>query len=343
MAQEQTVQDRAEIVRLMKRIPRRSPLRRLIDAATGEFLRPNEAAPALCAVLNTTPEYRWRERLVAAIALRYAPIRLEEESATVLALGKALQTNYMGRVSVATFRFMICFVAAFAALLVSALLYESTGLLLIIGAIFLAISAFLLLSSPFVLVIAPLLDADYNRRVQLTTAETLARLQFAESAGILAKASRGRKRLADVTRNALVQLLPTLTEAHYGRLPADATPELSALLFDADTSEPLISLTIEALGKVGDGRAVEPVQKFAQTARTPKLREMAADILPILIARREQENAAGTLLRHSSAPPVAASELLRAASAIAATPPEMLLRPSSEIQMSAEDAEDAEK
>ena len=320
--------ERRQLVRLMRRVSPRSFLASLIVAPTGQILRPDEAASDMCTVLNVTPETKWRERLVATIALRYVPIAPTEESAAARALGKALQINPSRRIAAtailrATYYLMIAFLGF--ALSYVLVLAEPSVVLAIITFV---VSLFFLVSSPFVFLCSLFFDTVKNWDVQLEAAETLARLQLPESVGALAKASRGKKRLSDITRNTLVQLLPTLTEAHYGRLPNDATPELCVLLFDKDTSERLITLTTKAIGKIGDGRAVEPMRKFAQSARTPKLRELAESILPVLLARRDQENASSTLLRHSSAPPVDAGQLLRATSAAPATPPELLLRPS---------------
>ena len=327
--------ERRKIIRLMKWLPYPSALRGLINPSTGEIFRPDEAASILCVILNTMPEERSRERLIAAIVLRYVAKKPGIENSVALALSKALHNGYISkpmiatrRVGVAIFRagtsaiIALMVLGIIAGLIVSPPVNSITrSVMLIIFEITLLLCSTLLFSSPIGL-------SYRNAVVQLAAAETLALLQLPDSVGALAKASRGTHRLANVTRNALVQLLPTLFEAHYGRLPNDATPELCALLLDSDTSEHLIMLTVEAIGKVGDGRAVEPMQTFAQTARTPKLREMAETILPILTARREQENASSTLLRHSSAPPVDAGQLLRAASASPATPPEQLLRPS---------------
>ena len=328
MPLEKSKADCRAIVRLMQRIPSESALFSLINPKTGSVLQPNAAAPALTALLDAMPEKRWRERVVATIALRYVTIAPQSESAAALALCKASRSDMMRRIATANIPAVTCLLSGMAALLASAILYNTTGWLLITGAILLATGAFLFLASPFIFFTLMLRNAARNTNVRFAAVETLARLQLPGSAGALAKASRGNKRLANVTRQALIQLLPTLTEAHYGQLPGDVTPELCALLLDSETPEHLIALTAEALGKVGDGRAVEPMQKFALLAPTPQLRGLAENALPILMARREQENASSTLLRHSSAPPIDAGLLLRAASGSAVTPPEQLLRPS---------------
>ena len=343
-------EERRKIIRLMKRVPRRSLLRRVVDGKTGAILSSSESAFHLITLLNTTPETRWRERLIAAIALRYVPIAPQSKSAAALALSRALHNGYTPIPLIAARRAALAAkrtgVTASLSLLIMAVIYfafPDGGISWLPAVAIFGIAFLLLVVSPVVFFLSHCHDVHANANVERAAVETLEILRLPEGAGALAKAARRKEHLAHETRKALIQLLPTLTEAHYGRLPNNATPELCALLFDKNTSEHLITLTVEAIGKVGDGRAVEPIQKFAQSARTPKLREMVESILPVLTARREQENASSTLLRHSSAPPVDAGQLLRAASASAATPPEQLLRPSSGIQMSAEDAEDAEK
>ena len=165
----------------------------------------------------------------------------------------------------------------------------------------------------------------------MEAARTLAILQLPQSVGALARVSRTASPGFDFVRNALSRLLPTLTEKHYGQLGSDATPELCNLLTTNLYDRPFAEKALAAIGKVGDGRAVKTVEKLAQLRRESPLRELAASVLPILMARREQENHSAMLLRGSSAPPVEAGELLRAAAQSAPTPPEMLLRPASEL------------
>ena len=314
-------EERRKIVRLMRRISRGHYLHQIVNRKTGEILPDGAAASELITLLNTTTEDQWRERLIATIALRYVPIIMPaERGSAALALGKTLKSRYARRAASAVVRAGLCIVIAAFSLIMN--------LLFVPFPMFSVLAVCLLLASPLVFFLSPVWDTAVNENVQIEAIRTLNILQLVESAGALAKAAREQKCFSRGARQALVQLLPTLTEAHYGRLPNDVTPELCALLLDSETPEHLITLTVEALGKVGDGRAVGPMQKFALSAPTPQLREIAANVLPILTARREQENASSTLLRHSSAPPVDAGLLLRAASGSAVTPPEQLLRPS---------------
>ena len=339
-------EERRKIIRLMKRIPHGNFISGLIDASTGKPRRPEEAAADMSAILNILPERRWRERLVATITLRYVPMEKDSETTVVTALGKALHNNYAPkpaiaarRAALAAGRAVLCFFLAALCLFLGFVLAASVHGYELMYLVFLTPGLCLLTTSPFVFFFSPLYDSARNQTVQIAAAETLARLQIPESVGALAKATRARKRFSIKARNALIQILPTLTAAHYGCLPNDATPELCALLHYMWPNERYALELLAAIGRAGDGRALRDVSEWAEHGPTPKLREMAESILPILTARREQENASSTLLRHSSAPPVDAGQLLRAASASAATPPEQLLRPSSGIQMSAEDAE----
>ena len=322
-----TEEDCRKIVRLMKRTPRRSFLRQVISGKTGAISPTPGTIRELCALLNETNETRWRERSIAAIAFRYAPIAPDERGIVAQALGRALQTRYARRLAKASLFFLACFSAGLLALLTAFLMVFDRDPIDPNGGYFVDLGLVFLSASPLVLFVPPLLDSIRNRGVQAVAVETLARLQLPESVGALAKAAQGENHCAQIAASGLKRLLPTLNEAYYGHLWSDATPELCALLTYCFSEKPFAEAVLTALGKVGDGRAVEPAQKFAQYVQTPELRQQAQSILPILIARREQENASSILLRHSSAPPVAASELLRAASVSAVTPSALLLRP----------------
>ena len=334
--------ERRKIAAAMKDISRSHFLHGLIEASTGRFLRPRSAASDLCVILNTMPETQWRERLAIVTALRYAPLTQDMESQVVEALGRALHNDYAAkpviaarRAAVAAGRASLCAMTALLGIVAVSVLPLFSSLFFLPALIMGFAFGLLFLASPLVFLCSPINDSDRNYVVQMAAAETLAKLQLPESVGDLAKAGRWENRISNLTRDALTMLLPTFAEDHYGKLGAGATPELCALLFHRDASDALKRLILEALAKVGDGRAVEPVEKLAQRfAETPELTEFAVSILPILTARREQENASSALLRGSSAPPVATEQLLRPASAPPVTPPELLLRPALETKAS---------
>src|SRR5579863_2980538 len=89
----------------------------------------------------------------------------------------------------------------------------------------------------------------------------LGRLRAPQGIGALAAACRDRAEpVREAAVEALPSVLPTLTPAHYGTLDGQAVPNLCKLLypFEAKWTRQIL----EALGKVGDGRAVEPVQRL---------------------------------------------------------------------------------
>jgi hypothetical protein len=94
-----------------------------------------------------------------------------------------------------------------------------------------------------------------------------------------------------------------------------------------ETDEALLLVVLEALGRVGDGRAVLPVERLEKKGRTAQIRRAAAAILPILRDRQDKENAHATLLRASTTPNDAPNVLLRPAHFVQDGSPLELLRP----------------
>ena len=97
---------------------------------------------------------------------------------------------------------------------------------------------------------------------------------------------------------------------------------------------------IEALRNVGTGEDAEYIQHWAFAPAPSEAdrhaRDVAREILPILEARREKEQAGRTLLRGASAPPAAPDQLLRPATGVGIDAANArtgeLLRPRSEPQ-----------
>jgi hypothetical protein len=88
----------------------------------------------------------------------------------------------------------------------------------------------------------------------------------------------------------------------------------------------LILETIEALRRVGNGTAVEPVEQLHQKTKNEVVREKAFLVLPILKERRRLEELHGTLLRPAGAP-AAENSLLRPAMSVGSDNAKELLRP----------------
>jgi hypothetical protein len=110
---------------------------------------------------------------------------------------------------------------------------------------------------------------------------------------------------------ALRRLLPTLTSDDYGRLPAATTPALCRRLNDADFY--LVCLTVEALGKVGDGRAVRSLDRLTRYPPSETIRQAAQKALPMVVERQRRETAPAVLVRPSEDPAGPDDSLLRPA------------------------------
>src|SRR5579871_5772358 len=87
----------------------------------------------------------------------------------------------------------------------------------------------------------------------------------------------------------------------------------------------LVLAVLDALSKVGDGRAVTSVERVAAHGRTAPLREAAQRVLPILQERRQRERDAARLLRAADAPHMPDDVLLRPAQSTGRIDPELLL------------------
>ncbi|MDW8209167.1 MAG: HEAT repeat domain-containing protein [Chloroherpetonaceae bacterium] len=134
----------------------------------------------------------------------------------------------------------------------------------------------------------------------------------------------GCRKVREAAIQALPEMLAALTPEHYGQLPAGTTPALCRVLYHPDNR--LVALALDALGKVGDGRAVAPVEQMVRRGRTPELRAEAERILPVLQERKRQEEAHSSLLRPSGVPADTPDVLLRPAAAQSHVDPETLLR-----------------
>ncbi len=326
--------ERKRIKKFLRRISRRNALRKVLDAKTGDFTGAAGALPLLLRVLQKSNETDWRRRTAALIALRQLPVPPESETEIAAVLGKIMNGSDAGHLRRGYlrgirfgWRWLVALSPILLAIVVSGLLEERSYHLELFIEFYLPFFMLYTFGLPFA---SPIYDAVRAADVRIEAAKTLAALQLPASVGALARAARGVNFRADIARNALLQLLPTLTEAHYGQLGADATPELCALLTTVQYDTPYLERLLTALGNIGDGRAVLPVEKVAADYPTLSAGKQAAAILPVLRARRQQANHSRMLLRHASAPPAEAGQLLRAASATSTTPPEQLLRPSEE-------------
>ncbi len=334
-----TEEDFRAAKRLCKRLRRNDPVRQRVEALLSGAHPPFSATLTHFQVLRSRFGFNWRQAELAAWALGRVPLTLTQHEAAAEVLERIVpildwpdKSVRIGQGILRTLltSFLLCGIGVIISSISVRAPEDLLGLL--IGGVFVALLASIPLAVLMIPVSSVIEDAHLNQ-VRAATVETLGRLCEPTSAGALAYAallgrSAGYQKVRRIALRALPSVLSRLTLEHYGQLPAHSVPHLCALLYNSE--EPLALLTLEALGKVGDGSAVRSVQRMAERGRTENLREAAAGILPILEQRREQENAPKILLRATTAPAAPADTLLRPASGTSEADPQQLLRASAQ-------------
>lgn len=186
-------------------------------------------------------------------------------------------------------------------------------------------------------ILIPISLSQYKRhliRVKLAAATALGRQVQPESVDELAYGVSARNPgLVRTCLQTLKTVLPTLTPNHYGRLAGETVPRLCQVLERPELltflGEEGVLCFLDALEKVGDGRAVEAVQAVAARPESSEaLRARAEAVRRVLLERRRLEQDRSMLLRGSQSDAVRPDTLLRAArNGDATLPEEELLRP----------------
>ncbi len=176
-----------------------------------------------------------------------------------------------------------------------------------------------------------------ENRLRATTAMALGRIGSVSAIGTLARAALDTN--ANVRRAAYPALqacLAHLTPLDAARMDADVQPNLCRLLDrareqrinDSDRAEAMALSVLDALGQIGDGRAAPNARALINTGWTAPVNHAAKELLPILLARRQQETDQRVLLRPTVMPPIAPNTLLRPTGSLAdVEAPATLLRP----------------
>ncbi len=288
---------------------------------------PDQPFQTLLNSLEHPEFFLWREQTVAAWALSQAVLHSQQKHtaakvlqhvlkpARVSELRARLHQNSVGRVL-----FLYFLLVAYLALKP----HDMHSNPVIIGILITGLAVSLL----FIPIAQVHFDRCYNQlRVEAT--RTLGGWGLPQSAAILTALCGQRTTSARQVRQAALEALPVvlsqLTPEDYGLHGSEIVPDLCRLLFQSE--EPLALSILEALGKIGDGRAVVPVQRLAAKGRTERLRAAAASILPVLEQRRNAENDPQVLLRASRVAHPSAT-LLRPASSTTETEAQQLLRAS---------------
>jgi HEAT repeat protein len=308
-----------EISLILKRVPKRRPAYQIATALLrdGRFSLP-EIEPLRRALRNPSAN-RWRERQAAAWALGHLELNAEQQAdaaetlVAVLANRLPEDTARLGRSCLRTFlaSCVLCTVwrLSFVEAPLSLLLFMSC----------------LLCAGPCIPA-SLLLDDRRVNRVRAFAATALGRLQLPETTAPMAAALHDDSLVVrEAASETLPAVLRTLTPDYYGWLGAQAVPDLCRALNRWNLRLPIL----EALEKVGDGRAVKPAERLLAEDPALEIQETLQRALPILQERKKREQESSMLLRGASSPQAAPDQLLRPAEANATTTaPEQLLRPS---------------
>ncbi len=315
--------------RMARRLPRNSPVRLVaMDLACDKPVLQGDSVAVLQAFRDESGE-RWREQELAARLIPLIPLPEDDRMEASARLIELLERRQWPEPSARGPRMFWAFViTAFLARIVVEL--EWPGKILEANVVFLAGCIALL----FPLLRFALGGDDMGLLpVRCAAAATLGWMKVPGSVDGLTSAASHQgsgiranrsDRLGATALCGLFRVLPELTDAHYGLLKSQTVPILAWTLIE-DRSQPLRLVIMEALGKVGDGRALGPVEHISQHGR-PLEREVAERILPVLRARKRQESDPKTLLRPIANDPEAADLLLRPATT-AESAPDKLLRP----------------
>jgi hypothetical protein len=165
-------------------------------------------------------------------------------------------------------------------------------------------------------------------RVRAAAAAALGRLRAKECVDLLAQHSV-RDNYAELTVaacGALESVIPYLEESDSVALHIDTVPNLCRIALHSSVFRLDCFELVHALGKVGDGRAIPPVERLAKRGVTSAIRAEAERVLPILKERLRKEREASSLLRASLAPDSPTDILLRPAQDVGASDPQQLVR-----------------
>ena len=358
LKEEISIEERVEIEKLRRQLRRKSyPFLNFLRVAEGDVCE-EDTFDSLMNMLQEPKDTLWKERTMAASIVGMANLSAEKKRFAAQTLGYVLKnpqavkrSRIPARLSRTLVRSMLLMaLVGVGGGILGALFAEPSGdlelntlgilLILLIAAILGGVAGSILgaILSPLFLPLWLAVDNSRSDRVRAAAATALGRLRQPETVGALALGNvEGNARIRRASAHALMLVLPTLTPEYYGQLEADAVPNMIRALEQQEAEEDpfpeerMLDLALmEALGKVGDGRAVRIVQILAEEGMTSEIREAATHLLPTLLERQRQEQNQKMLLRGASMPSTLPTHLLRPASNRVSEPPEVLLRPTAE-------------
>jgi HEAT repeat protein len=189
---------------------------------------------------------------------------------------------------------------------------------------------------------------DEHARRRREAASALSRISDKRAVNVLAIAyASGDESTRKVAGEGLVRLLPLLAASDAGLVDDRGMAALIGMLNRRNINAPLVVAVLKALQQVGDGRAVQAVERMrtmprpvnfiaaradrwfraGMAAELRKVTDAAEECLPYLRIRAEQQRLRETLLRPSERPATERDLLLRPLMTAAPGNDELLLRP----------------
>jgi hypothetical protein len=337
------IEERKEITHLARRLPRHNAVRQIAFGLLEGRSVDGETRKPLVSALLTPDETRWRERAVAAWAVGQIPLNGPERLEMAGLLGRIVTNRQLGPSDRLVMRAVLRTVlSGLTALLLYSLFdfsHWGIGVLfpgMVNSGIDLFISIIMILFFVGILILSLTMpfssffvDACCNNSVRCHAARSLGRLKDPLSIGVLATAAMFfSDSIGYVSMRELRRILPLLTPEQYGQHDRETVPALCKLLIAHHVHPAIVPSIVEALGKIGDGRAVKPVEKIAKSAAGTPLGEAAERVLPILRERQQRENDPLRLVRAASAPSDFTNHLLRPAQDSGSSEARLLLRSS---------------
>jgi hypothetical protein len=307
---------------LTLRLPSSKPTRQLVLKFMGGASLSEEEITTLLIEIAEPSGFRWREQLLAVTLLGFLPLDRHQRASLYVRLKNICDMKaWPDYQTLFTLRFLPLW-------FLFAVWLLSLGAPVLLGLIASAI--------PTIVIMLPASGIWEDGRMNCLRAaalRTCGRLRLLDSLGMVNDAlfyapgleqTRGCHQVRQAALEALPLMASALTPEDYGQVPSDFVPNLCRALYHPDDA--IVILVLDALAKVGDGRAVKPVARMVERGRTPELCAAAARILPILEERERLEAAPHILLRASEPPAVKPEELLRPAAVGSETEPATLLR-----------------
>lgn len=335
-----TPEERRKMQQRIRRIRRRSLLTPDALAQLGQSRLPTETLHALLTMLEGPFEEHWEERATAAWALGLAHLTPRQQQTVSRVLCHVLRRKMLARsvhnerwldapIVMVAIPWLLCWLFA---LTWRSSEGQGSPVLFQAGALFGSMYIGYRLNQS--LKTAATVRAN---RLRATAATALGRIACVDSIATLARtALDGSRMVRRAAEPALMACLAQLTSAHYGDMEADVVPNLCRLLERAReqlhrnsaSATELALCILDALGKIGDGRAVPAARNLINTGWTAPVNQAAKELLPLLLTRQQQETNQRILLRGATMPTDPPLTLLRPIENPADDPqPQTLLRP----------------